>query len=185
MNAFPRIEDVPLVASPGRHRRAEIGELAGCRTEKKWVLLAFAALEWNPEALDNVESLTDYEFFTVLPLAWYGKNVHTIDHVRIPFADVLASVDGVVSKPGFGIVSECVVNRKPLLYINRPDFPECAILVEAIQKYLKQQEIPSVRLYRGELGDSLESLWRQPEPVMTMADGGAAIAARRIADFLY
>ena len=53
------------------------------------------------------------------------------------------------------------------------------ILVEAIRKYLKQQEIPSVRLYRGELGDSLESLWDQPEPVMTMANGGAAIAARQ------
>src|SRR5262245_25454939 len=119
MNAFPRIEDIPLVASPGRNRRAEIGELAGCRTEKKWVLLSFAALEWNSEALDKVESLTDYEFFTVLPLAWDRKNIHTIDRVRIPFADVLASVDGVISKPGFGIVSECVVNRKPLLYIER------------------------------------------------------------------
>ena len=185
MAAFRRIEDIPLVASPGRNRRAEIAELSGCRTEKKWVLLSFATLEWKPEALDNVESLTDYEFFTVLPLAWQRKNIHTIDRVRVPFADVLASVDGVVSKPGFGIVSECVVNRKPLLYIDRPDFPECRILVEAIQKYLKQQEIPSVCLYRGELGDSLESLWDQPEPVMTMANGGAAIAARRIADFLF
>jgi L-arabinokinase len=184
MNAFPRIEDIPLVASPGMNRRSEIAELAGCRTEKKWVLLSFAALEWNSEALDNVESLTDYEFFTVRPLAWHRKNIHTIDRVQIPFADVLASVDGVVSKPGFGIVSECVVNRKPLLYIDRPDFPECRILVEAIQKYLKQQEIPSGCLYRGELGDSLESLWDQPEPVTTMANGGAAIAARRIADFL-
>ena len=179
MNAFGRIEEIPLVALPGRNRRAEIAELAGCRTEKKWVLLSFAALEWSPEALDNVESLTDYEFFTVLPLAWNRKNIHTVDRARVPFADVLASVDAVVSKPGFGIVSECVVNRKPLLYIDRPDFPEARILVEAIRKYLKQQEIPPVRLYRGELGDFLESLWDQPEPAMTMANGGAAIAARR------
>ena len=77
MNAFGRIEEIPLVALPGRNRRADIAELAGCRTEKKWVLLSFAALEWSPEALDNVESLTDYEFFTVLPLAWNRKNIRT------------------------------------------------------------------------------------------------------------
>ena len=101
-----------------------------------------------------------------------------MDRARVPFADVLASVDAVVSKPGFGIVSECVVNRKPLLYVDRPDFPEARILVEAIRKYLKQQEIPPARLYRGELGDFLESLWDQPEPTMTMASGAGSPRAK-------
>ena len=185
MSTFGCIEDIPLVASPGRNRRAEIAELTGCSVEKRWVLLSFASLEWSPEALDNVSNLTDYEFFTVLPLAWNRKNIHTMDRARVSFADVLASVDAVVSKPGFGIVSECVVNRKPLLYIDRPDFPEARILVDAIRKYLKQQEIPPGPLYRGELGDFLESLWDQPQPATTLANGGAGIAARQMARFLF
>src|SRR5206468_10095057 len=124
-----------------------------------------------------VEKLTDYEFFTVLPLSYRRKNIHPIDRGQVRFADVAASVDGVLSKPGYGIVSDCVVNRKPLLYAERTDFAEYAVLVEAIRKYLKQSHIPAECLYRGELCPALDLLWSCPDPPLSMEGGGAEIAA--------
>ncbi len=184
MHSFRAAEDVPLVASPGRNRRAELASLAGCREDKRWVLLSFTSLDWSNDALDNVEKLAEYEFFTVLPLRFLRKNIHPIKREQVPFADVVASVDGVLSKPGYGVVSDCVVNRKPLLYAERTDFAEYGVLVEAIRKYLKHSHIPAERLYRGELCPALDLLWNCPDPPLSLKGGGAEIAAQRIAAFL-
>jgi hypothetical protein len=184
MKAFPRVEDIPLVACPGLDRREEIARKTGCSLSKRWVLLSFTSLDWDEAALDRVEALDPYEFFTVLPLYWKRRNIHGLDRTVVPFSDVLASVDGVVSKPGFGILSECTVNQKPLLYADRSDFAEYRILEDALKKYLKHLHIPSEQLYRGELGNFLAGLWDCPEPQMTLAQGGAPIAVRRMMDFL-
>lgn len=181
MEAFPYIEDIPLVASPGRLRRSEIADLTGCDSAKKWILLSFTALDWNKEALSNVEQLVDYEFFTVLPLEWHRSNIHPINRERVPFSDVLASVDAVISKPGFGILSDCIVNQKPLIYAERSNFMEFPILESGIQRYLKHLHIPAEDLYGGDLKGSLNNIWDRPEPEERLPQGGDRIAAQRIA----
>ena len=180
MRSFPRKEDIGLLAKQGREQRRELARLTGADLEKKWVLLSFTSLEWDEKALAKVAKLNQYEFFSVLPLAWPGSCVRAIDRQRINFADVVASVDVVVSKPGFGLVSECIVNRKPLIYADRTHFAEYPILVEGIKAYLSNAHIPQGKLYRGDLAEALASIWQQPEPVQHLANNGAQIAVERI-----
>jgi hypothetical protein len=40
------------------------------------------------------------------------------------FADVVASVDAVFAKPGYGTMGECMANRTPVIYYPRPEFAE-------------------------------------------------------------
>ncbi|MEJ2109592.1 MAG: hypothetical protein P8Z37_06695, partial [Acidobacteriota bacterium] len=181
MKAFPVVEDIPIVASAGVDRRAEIAELIHCDINKKWILFSFTALQWEEKALDRVENLQDYEFITVLPLNWKRSNIHAIHREQVPFSDIVASVDAVISKPGFGILSDCVVNRKPLIYADRTDFAEYSVLETAITKYLKNRHIPFGDLYRGNLLNSLERIWDSPDPVESIRSGGDRIAAERIA----
>ncbi len=181
MEAFPHVEDIPLVASPGRSRRLEIADFTGGDPGKKWILLSFTALDWNDETLKSVEQLADYEFFTVLPLEWHRNNIHPVNREQVPFSDVIASVDAVVSKPGFGILSDCIVNQKPLIYAERSNFLEFPILEAAIQKYLKHLHIPAADLYRGDLKGSLDNIWDSPGPKEHLPQGGDRIAAQRIA----
>jgi hypothetical protein len=180
MNAFPHKEDIPVVAHPGRRRRTEIASLSGCSPESRWILLSFTTLEWDAAALDKVEELRDYQFFTVLPLQWRRRNIFAIDRDQVTFSDVVASVDCVLSKPGFGIISECAVNHKPLIYADRSDFLEYAVLENAIKKYLKNVHIPVDQLYQGELREALEAVWSSKEPAVSAPVGGAQIAASRI-----
>ncbi len=184
MSAFRRIEDIPLVASPGHPRRQEIAALTDCDPAKKWILLSFTTLEWSREALARVERIREYEFLTVLPLKWETQNVHALSREQITFSDVIASADAVISKPGFGILSDCAVNRKPLIYADRSDFLEYPVLEAAIRKYLKHVHIPATRLYEGDLLESLEVIWSSPEPTSKLQWGGDRVAARRIAGFL-
>jgi len=184
MKVFPRIEDIPLVASPGKSRKAEIVDLTGCDPGRKWILLSFTTLAWSETALARVERLKEYEFFTVLPLEWHRGNIHPLHRGQMPFSDILASVDAVISKPGFGILSDCIANKKPLIYADRSDFREYAILVEALQKYIRHVHIPSAELYEGNLRESLAQIWDAPEARENMALGGDRIAARRIVEHL-
>lgn len=181
MAAFSRRMDLPLVASPGRRRREEIAERSGARTDKPWVLLSFTSLDWNGAALDRIVRLADYEFFTVMPLAWPERgNLHAVDREAVPFADVLATVDIVVSKPGFGILSECCVNDKPLVYVERTDFREYPVLEAAVHRHLRGVHIPSQRLYAGDLGDFLATALHAPPAREPVPAGGDAIAANVI-----
>lgn len=184
MSVFPNIEDIPLVASPGKERRDRIADIAGCDRNKKWILLSFTSLDWDEEALARVEGIGACEFFTVLPLAWERKNIHVLDREQVTFPDVVASVDAVISKPGFGILSDCMVNRKPLIYAERQNFREYPILEVAIQKYLRHIHIPAEHLYRGHLQESLDRIGKCPEPASYPEQGGDCIAAKRIAEFL-
>ena len=180
MSAFRRIEDVPLLATAGRERRDEMARQLNADARKTWVLLSFTSLDWGRQALDRVNGLTGCEFLSVRPLEWPGSRVHTVAREDFSFQDILASADVVLSKPGFGIVSECIVNRKALIYADRTDFVEYPVLVEGIRKYLRNLHIPAARLYAGDLGESLEQIGRQPEPADSLPAGGAEIAARRI-----
>jgi L-arabinokinase len=184
MSAFCRVEDIPLVASPGQSRRAEIAEKTGAPPDQRWVLVSFTTLDWDERALDQVARIQDHQFFTVRPLSWQRRNIHAIDREVIPFSDVLASADAVLSKPGFGIVSECVANRKPLIYAERTDFQEYSILETGIRQFLKHVRISAGSLYRGELVEALQALWRSPEPQKSLPLGGDLIAAHRILQFL-
>lgn len=184
MAAFPRIADIPLVATPGRNRRTELARLTGCRPEKTWILLSFTALELDGEALDHLERLADYEFFTVRPLEWKRRNIHPVNREEVPFSDVLASADVVISKLGFGLMSECVVNRKPLIYADRSDFREYHVLLDGVKRYLRNVHLPAEQLYRGDLGGALRTIQSAPQPPETLAGAGAEVAARRITALL-
>jgi hypothetical protein len=184
MHVFPRRQDVPVVAAPGTNRRTELAELTGASPDRRWLLLSFSSLEWDEAALDAVAELKDYAFFTVLPLGWDRENIFPVDRDRVSFPDVLASVDAVITKPGFGVVSECVVNRKPMMYVDRSDFLEYPVLEAAVKKYLVHQHIPAEALYRGQLSAYLESLWSQPPPLTMCPCDGAPIVARHLAHLL-
>jgi hypothetical protein len=184
MKAFPRVEDIPLVASPGANRREEIADMTGCGVCKRWILLSFTSLGCDDAALNKLEEIESYEFFVLPPLQWKRRNIHCLEGNHFPFADVVASVDGVVSKPGFGILSECAVNHKPLLYADRTDFAEYQVLEDALKRYFKCLHVPTERLYRGEIGEFLDKLWGCPQPQAALPQGGAPIAAGRMMDFL-
>jgi L-arabinokinase len=180
MAAFPRREPQPLVASPGRNRRAELAAAYGIDPARRWVLLSFTTLDWDATALARVAAIDDTVFLTVRPLAWDLPTTCAVDRDRFPFCDVIATADAVISKPGFGILSECVVNDKPLLYVERTDFREYPVLEAALRRHLRHRHLPVADLYRGDLAPHLTGLAGIPPPREPLPAGGARLAAQRL-----
>jgi len=67
------------------------------------------------------------------------------------FPDILAISDLVISKLGYGIVSECIAAQKPLIYIPRVDFAEYEVLRNGSSGLLHSHLMPK--------DDFLEGKW--------------------------
>ena len=112
------------------------------------------------------------------PLEWPGRrNIRAVDRNAVGFSDVLASCDVAVSKPGYGILSDCVANVKPLVYAEREDFIEYSLLERELKRFLANVHIPAVDLYAGRLEPALASVPAAPAPPETLPGGGAEMAA--------
>lgn len=177
MTVFPVRRDLPLVACPGTPRRDDLQRHTGADPEKPWILLSFTSLGWGSSALAQIRRLREVAFFTVRPLAWEESNVHAVDRDVVPFSDVLASMDAVVTKPGYGILSECMVNRKPMIYVEREDFCEYPILAEAARRFLPSVHLPAQDLYAGRLEGAIRAILAREWPAETLPSGGDELAA--------
>lgn len=116
MSVFQHQRDVPLLAQPSTEDRDRVAQLSGADPSKTWVLLSFATLELSNTALDRLTDSEQFELFCVHPLSWEHSTIHAMDPDDIPF--LLATVDVVLPKPGFGILSECIVNET-MIYVDR------------------------------------------------------------------
>ena len=53
----------------------------------------------------------------------------------------MRGADVVVTKPGYGIISEAIANDAALLYTSRGDFVEYNVLVREMSRYLRVEFI--------------------------------------------
>ncbi len=177
MESFPNQIDLPLLAKPGTSQRDLVSKATGADANAKWALLSFTSLNLSSAAVDHIAANKEWTFFTVEPLAWEGSGIHCIPRSTTPFANMVASMDVVVTKPGFGIVSECIANNKPIIYSDRANFREYGILIECIGRYCRNAFISTAELYSGQLERALSTIESAPQPIEAIERGGAELAA--------
>lgn len=97
--------------------------------------------------------------------------------VGMDFSDTLASVDLVVTKPGYGTFSEAGMAGVPVLYVARPDWPESPHLDHWLQAHTQCLAVPPDRAVHFQLESSLQKLFSmkkqqpaQPTGIVEAAD---------------
>jgi hypothetical protein len=110
-------------------------------------------------------------------------DVITIEDTGLTVSDLIASVDGVITKSGYGTFVEAAANGTPLLYVARPDWPEEAALATWQGVVSKCARISRDQFERADIVELLERLLagRRPQPVGL---SGIAQAANIIAERL-
>ena len=63
----------------------------------------------------------------------------------------MRGADVVVTKPGYGIISEAIANGAALLYTSRGHFVEYDVLVREMPRYLRARFIEQERSSEGKL----------------------------------
>ena len=100
------------------------------------------------------------------------------------YEDLVGAVDVVVTKPGYGIISECIANDTAMLYTSRGDFREYPVLVSEMPKYLRCEFIEQEDLFSGNWKPALDRLLAKTEPPIKPATDGAQVAAQAIIPLL-
>lgn len=170
------LQSIGPLARIGRDRRADICARLGVPETQRLVLIAPGGIPLRLP-LDHWPVHADISW--IIPDDWdlARKDMHTFASFGMNFTDMLASVDALLGKLGYGTVAECACNGTPMLYIPRPDWPEENVLASWLQRHGCCAAVAPDTLLRGQIRDRLETLWAQsppPRPLPTGADEAAA-----------
>ncbi len=94
----------------------------------------------------------------------------------LTFTDLLASVDAVITKPGYGTFTEAVCNGTPVLYQRREDWPEQECLIAWLVRHGQCVEVEAEKLINGDVEKALGELLRLPTPERPPMEGAAEAA---------
>lgn len=179
-SACPRVQAVPLVARRSDAVSEEIRRALSLPAGKKAFLLAFTDLKLNPEATHRIQRIEWACFLHRKPLHIHLTNGLAVNDPHLLYQDVLAASDGVITKPGYGIVSDCLANGTPMLYSDRGKFPEYEILVREVESQLSALHLPVEDLLEGRWEKQLEKLVSLPKKERRVSSDGASVCARHI-----
>jgi UDP:flavonoid glycosyltransferase YjiC (YdhE family) len=183
-DVFPVVRDIPLVARGARHSRADARRRLGLSDTRPVILLSFGGFEIRGIDFAHVESLEDFQFLVTQPLPRPVRNVRAVAMDGLYYEDIVAQADAVITKPGYGIVSECLVNRIPVLYTPRGHFAEYDCLVQGLERFGVCRRIGNDDLLAGNWGDALKALLAQPCSWPDLPANGAQVAASILQDLL-
>ena len=167
--------DLPPVAVPGRARPAELRAALGCAADVRLALVAFGGFA---KALPLEDWPEQNGLRILIPGLGQNPRPDVADPATLDFSfsDLLASVDAVLTKPGYGTFSEAACNGTPVLYVRRENWPEQDCLLDWLQLNARAEEISEAKLKNGDLQAALTALWQQPAPPMPRPDGAAEAA---------
>jgi L-arabinokinase len=161
--------DIPFIARRSLLSPAETRARLGVASDRPFVLACFSGADLD---LPYGE-IADAEHFTILA-------PEREPPASLTYPDLVAAADLVISKPGYGIVSECVANGTALLYTSRGHFVEYDVFVARMPRVLRCRFLGREDFLAGRWGDGVRALLAQPPPPERPRIDGASVAAGEI-----
>jgi len=185
MEYFSTQKSMPLVGRCGNSCRQDILKQYGAQNSTAKIALIYVG-DFGMEGADwqKLALFKDWLFLGINDLPGAPTNYCKIDFSRIPYPDLIASADCVISKLGYGVVSECMINATALIYLPRSRFVEYPVLEDAVKKWgggvaLSEEEFISIN-WHAALNRAVTIVNLQPP-----ASDGAQQCAQAIESWLH
>lgn len=188
-SVFPRSRKIPFIARHSERGREETRRRLDLDLKRPVALLSFGGYGLQRLDLTRLDCLNDW---TLLLTDRIVPEQGTLSDRQIRFIpeslfdaglryeDLVSAADVVVTKPGYGIISECVAHDTPMLYTSRGHFREYDLMVAQMPSMLRCRFLSQADLFGGRWRDALNGVLQQPAPPTRAATDGAAQAARFI-----
>jgi hypothetical protein len=175
MGTLPNLVPVAPIAAVGNDRRDELDRRLKLSKEEKLVLVSMGGI---------ASRLPIERWPRIDGVRWLVQGSWQVDHpdavvlesLPLNFGDLLASCDALLSKPGYGSFVESACSGTPVLYIDRPDWPEAPALVAWLQRHGACREVSREQLEHGAIEEPLFELWSSPVPAAPDPTGAAQAA---------
>jgi UDP:flavonoid glycosyltransferase YjiC (YdhE family) len=181
----PRVEtvDLPLVTRHARTPAAKVRARLGLSSGQRLALLSFGGFGLKDAPCAELAHLTGWAFLAEPTLANGHPQLSPLPS-GIAYPDLVNAADAVITKPGYGIVAECLAHNTPVIYTSRGNFREESLLIAGLHRYGRAVAIGNEQLRRGALQNALEQLLALPQTAERLAANGADVAADRLAALL-
>lgn len=189
------VKDIPFIARHAGRSREEVCKLLKLPADKPIVLVSFGG--YGVPGLDT-DTLSKFKRHTVIMTtnAPAGRRKETTAAERkgtfisineeamydagVRYEDLVGAAEAVVTKPGYGIISECVANDTAVLYTSRGHFPEYDVIVDEMPKFVRSAFIGHEDLFAGKWEGHLDKLLAQHKPRKKPETNGAQVAAEML-----
>jgi len=194
---FTDIQDLPFVARHARHAPEETRKRLNLAIDRRIALSSFGGYGVDGIDFAQVDTGQDWTIVTTQdpdgPERAAGGSERPAVHSRIctidepalyagglRYEDLVAAVDLVITKPGYGIISECIANDTAIVYTDRGRFAEYPVLVREMPKYLRCAFLDQDELRAGRWKAALDAAAGAPGPGVRPATNGAEVIADMI-----
>jgi L-arabinokinase len=187
-DAFRTVVDVPFIARHARRGRDEVRRALRLPPDRTLVLVSFGGYGLGGLSLGRIDAQDPYSVVMTgpgmrdsrLPVGVVWIDEHELYASGCRYEDLVGAVDVVATKPGYGIISECIANGTAMLYTSRGRFAEYDVLVREMPRYLRCAFIDHESLFAGRWASALDELMAQPAPPERPATNGAEVVASTI-----
>ena len=162
--------DIAPIAHIGRRDRAGVARQLDLEESARWILLAMGGLAFHLP-LESWPQVPGFNWLLPGESPVERDDVRRFEVFGPAFSDLLASVDAVVTKPGYGTFVEAACNGIPILYLERDDWPETPHFAAWLARHARAQVLTRERLMAGDFIDLLQGLWQAPAPALPLASG--------------
>jgi hypothetical protein len=188
------ITDLPFIA---RHSRTDI-DPAGIRraldlpADRPMALVSFGGYGLHQLPLTRLDCLADWDIVLTTRgssgvTAPPGVNIVQEEHLYgrgLRYEDLVRAVDVVITKPGYGIIADCVANDAAMLYTSRGRFAEYDVMVREMPRYLRCHHLELDAFEAGAWDAALRTLAGLTPPPGQIPTNGAQVVARMIAELI-
>ena len=183
-----KVTDLPYVARHAQHPRHKVLATLGVPADRPLALSSFGGYgvrDLDPSSLDCLDRWTVVITGREPPPQAQRSGLVFVDEARIyeagiRYEDLVAAVDVVVTKPGYGIVSECIANDTAMLYTSRGHFVEYDVMVREMPSVLRCRHLDQKSLLAGRWVAALDTLLDSTPPPRRPPTNGAEVAATAI-----
>jgi hypothetical protein len=181
----PHVIDIGPIAEPVAAARTQLATALHLMPHERTVLVGFGGIPLPSLPFHQVERLHGYRFLFDGPLSNGGTRVVSLKSLPFSFKTLMASVDVIMTKPGYGTLVEAVALRTPVVYVRRFNFADEQPLVDYLHRHGRGVELSQEDFARGHWQDALEHILRVPIPATPPPlPTGAQDAARMLVSYL-
>ncbi len=185
LGMFGHVEPMPLLSGKRTMSRDEVRRKLGAG-DRPVVWVALRGAQSADMFATAAKGAPEYLFLTTdESLNGVASNVQTI-HLggELWVCDLVAGCDVVLGKLGYGLVSDCVSFKTPLLHVPRTGFREDAITAREAPRYTVVQELAADPFLNGNWRPGLDAILAKTTPVEVHPKGGAEACAEALINSL-
>jgi hypothetical protein len=185
IDIFQRIDDIGPIVEPASPARDQLATMLALAPGERTVLVGFGGIPLTSLPFADLEQLTGYRFLFDGPILPGSTKLVSTHSLPFSFKKLMASVDIIMTKPGYGTIVEAVALQQPIVYVRRYNFADEQPLVDYLHRYGRGIELSIADFMEGRWEPALKQGLTLTQPAFTPpASTGAHDAAIILASYL-